>query len=43
MIHTIIIGISNFQNGLNHPVQLETILRAKLWKVVMKSKNVTFF
>ena len=41
-IHINIIGISSFRNGLNHHLSSVSILRAKLWKIVMKRKNNAF-
>ena len=36
-----ITDISSFQNGLNYPFRLNA-LRAKLWKVFIKCKNIMF-
>ena len=43
-MHANIIGISSFQNWLNHPFRSTGFyFKRTLWKIVMKCKNVTFF
>ena len=43
-MHTNIIGISSFHNGLIHPFSWTGLyFTKKLWEVVMKYKNFMFF